>query len=137
MGIIQERLKKRKTHDRAFRVVDRGPNWLFIRMSSDSLKRSLLSDQSLADRLWRLTQRHLVYRLVLEMDDVAVIDEVGAEELRRLHDLLVEHDGALRLCGLDRELVDPLIEATDCSALCNHATRHDAVVGDSVLRKPR
>ena len=71
------------------------------------------------------------------MDDVTAIDEAGAAELRTLHDQLVEHDGALRLCGLDSELVDPLIEATDCSALCNHATRHDAVVGDSVLRRPR
>ncbi len=70
------------------------------------------------------------------MEDVTAIDKAGAEELRRLHDHLVAHDGALRLCGLDKALVDPLIEATHCSALCNHATRHDAVVGDSVLRRP-
>ena len=43
--------------------VDRGPDWLFVR-----LRPGTQDPGDMADKLWKLADRHFVYRLVLEMD---------------------------------------------------------------------
>ena len=48
--------------------VDRGPDWLFVR-----LRPGTQEPADMADKLWNLADRHFVYRLVLEMDQLNVL----------------------------------------------------------------
>ena len=77
--------------------VERGPGWLFVRLPDIPLY-----DQStnLADQLWTLLNQHFVYRLVLEMDEVHLLSSSLMGQLVMLQKRVLQHDGALRLCGL-------------------------------------
>lgn len=105
------------------RVIDRGPNWLYVSVGGDDAER-------LADDLWRVAEDHFVYRLVLEMHRVESVDPALVAGIRRLRERLAEHGGALRLCGLNDRVAAELLSETRCGGLRNHASRRAAVVGD-------
>ena len=52
--------------------VDRGPDWLFVRVRVP--KRFRGEDPPLADLIWEQLEQHFVYRLALELDDVPEAD---------------------------------------------------------------
>ena len=117
------------------RVVDRGPNWLFVRFD----RRSPAGDrqqQDLAAQLLEISEQHFVYRIVLEMEQVESIDREALEGLDTLRERLAKHGGALRFCGL-RDGVARAINDALRGEPCNHATRHGAVVGDPDEQPPR
>ncbi|MGL4512827.1 MAG: hypothetical protein ACRCT8_07025 [Lacipirellulaceae bacterium] len=116
------------------RVVGRGPNWLFVHVVAPRPVQA--GEPTLVDQLWDLASAHFVYRVVLEMEDVRRVDARLASELHDLHDLLVEHGGALRLCGLKAELAEPVLAAAHCEGLHNHPDRHAAVVGAPLADHP-
>jgi hypothetical protein len=94
-------------------------------------------EPSLVEQVWDLSSRHFVYRVVLEMDSVEVVDQRLASELHELHDALAEHGGALRLCGLKPELAAPVLAAAArCDGLHNHPDRHAAIVGGPFIDAP-
>lgn len=86
--------------DRGDFRVDRGPNWLLVRVRSNH--DGPLDDESLAERLRHLMEKHFVYRLVLELDEVKVLDDLVIRQLERLDQVARDHGGFLRLCGLSR-----------------------------------
>ena len=48
--------------------VDRGPNWLFVRLRP---KQRFAEDLPLiADELWSIASRHFIYRVVLELEEL-------------------------------------------------------------------
>ena len=106
-------------------VVERGPNWLFVRVE--------LSGEpcGVGDRLWEIARSQFVYRLVVEFNADAHADAVyGSKlghELGALCDRLIERGGALRLCGLSPEAAHVVVSESGCPRLHNHATTHDAV----------
>ncbi|MBN2022856.1 MAG: hypothetical protein JW809_08670 [Pirellulales bacterium] len=81
-------------------VLDRGPNWLFVRL------RNFDPDDpgagKLADQLWQLLEKHLTYRVVLEMDEIDILRTLLIAQLIVLHRRVREHDGVVRLSGLSR-----------------------------------
>ena len=52
--------------------VERGPDWLLVRITS--VDADPADGLSLADRLWEVMERHFVYRMVLEMDQIPVLN---------------------------------------------------------------
>jgi hypothetical protein len=116
------------------RVVGRGPNWLFVRATASRPPQA--GEPSLVEQVWDLSSKHFVYRVVLEMQAVEVVDQRLASELHELHDLLAEHAGALRLCGLRPELAAPVLAAAHCESLHNHVDRHAAIVGGPCIDRP-
>jgi hypothetical protein len=77
--------------------VERGPDWLFVRLSSAP---DHLGDYShLAEQLWSILSQHFIYRLVLEMD-VKDFPSSLIGQLVMLHKRLCSHEGVIRLCGL-------------------------------------
>ena len=78
--------------------VDRGPGWMFIRLRSH--EDDPLAFDGLADRIWELLEKHLTYRVVLEMDEIEVLPRALIAELMQLHQRLEEHEGIIRLTGL-------------------------------------
>jgi anti-anti-sigma regulatory factor len=49
-------------------------------------------------------EEHGVYRLVLELDEVKMLDNVVIRQLGLLHHAARQHGGFLRLCGLSRRV---------------------------------
>ena len=112
-------------------IVDRGPDWLFVRLRPD---RERLDD--IADRLWALMNQHFIHRLVLEMDEVDFLPSVLMGQLVMLHKRVLQHDGALRLCGLSGQCAEALHLCRLDQALPHFDCREDAVHG-FVFAKPR
>jgi anti-anti-sigma factor len=111
--------------------IERGPDWLFVRLRPDPEH----LDQ-VAERLWALLNQHFVYRLVLEMDEVDFLPSVLMGQLVMLQKRILQHDGALRLCGLTDSCEQALHFCRLDHTLAHFKTREDAVRG-SALAKPR
>ena len=112
-------------------IVDRGPDWLFVRLHPDYEKLD-----GIADRLWKLLNQHFVHRLVLEMDEVDFLPSLLMGQLVMLHKRVLQHGGALRLCGLTPTCAEALHICRLDQALPHFDCRADAVHGFAVA-KPR
>ena len=112
-------------------VVDRGPDWLFVRLRPDEERLD-----ELATRLWALLNKHFIYRLVLEMDEVDVLPSLMMGQLVMLQKRVLQHDGALRLCGLSSQCSEALHLCRLDRALPVFDCRADAVYGGASA-KPR
>ncbi len=124
-------VKYQKRYQNELEVVDRGPDWLFIRMRPDH---DHLDE--IADRLWKLLNQQFIHRLVLEMDEVDFLPSLLMGQLVMLHKRVLQHDGALRLCGLTPQCAEALHLCRLDQALPHFDCRADAVHG-CVTAKPR
>ncbi len=111
--------------------VERGPDWLFVRLRDDTLDLNRVAEQ-----LWDLLEKHFIYRIVLEMDDLKIFPSHLMGQLVMLQKRVLQHDGALRLCGLSAECQSALHFCRLDHALPNFPTREDAVYGRELV-KPR
>jgi anti-anti-sigma regulatory factor len=112
-------------------TVDRGPNWLFVKLRPRRNKTNELPQ--LGDELWSIASRHFIYRLVLELEELKSLPAGLMEQLVLLHDRLVESGGALRVCGLSTKCAQALRDAGLDAALPNHPTRDAAIHGDTAV----
>lgn len=110
--------------------VDRGPNWLFVKLRSRSNVPGAVSQ--FADKLWSISTRHFIYRLVLELDDLNEMPSGMLGQLVLLQERLGQCGGALRICGLSPECEETLHSSHLDSALPNHPTRESAVMGNAL-----
>ena len=78
--------------------VDRGPGWLLVRVKSPDVKAS--DTPPLAEQMWSMLERHFVYRLVLELNEIELLDSYLLGQLLLLERQIRGHDGVMRLCGL-------------------------------------
>jgi anti-anti-sigma factor len=111
--------------------VDRGPNWLFVKLKTRKATESAVPQ--IADKLWSISSRHFIYRLVLELDDLDQMPSGMMGQLVTLQTRLAQCGGALRICGLSPECEETLHNCQLDSALPNHASREAAVMGGSQI----
>jgi anti-anti-sigma factor len=111
--------------------VDRGPNWLFVKLRTKDDPQNDVPQ--IADKLWSISSRHFIYRLVLELDDLEELPSGMMGQLVLLQERLAQCGGALRICGLSPECEETLQSCHLDSALPNHATREEAVMGSSEI----
>ena len=111
-------------------TVDRGPNWLFVKLQPKGRFARQLPE--LADRLMTTAAQHFTYRIVLELEELSTMPSALIEQLRILHDRLAECGGALRLCGLTPKCAETLRKCDLESVLPNHAPRQEAVLGSEI-----
>ena len=78
--------------------VERGPGWLLVKLKSPDS--DPLDTPPLADQVWSLLEKHFVYRLVLELDEIELLYSYLLGQLVLLDRRIREHDGLMRLCGL-------------------------------------
>jgi hypothetical protein len=86
--------------------VDRGPGWLWVKVERPEAY--CVDTPPLAGEVWTQLERHFVYRLVLELDDVEILDSYLIGQLVLLDKRIREHGGLLRLTGvssLNREVL--------------------------------
>ncbi len=112
-------------------VVDRGPDWLFVKIRPNEQQLD-----EVANRLWALLDKHFIYRLVLEMDEVEILSSQLIGQLIMLSKRILQHEGALRLCGLSSSCAEALHFCRLDQALPSFESREDAVRG-CALPKPR
>lgn len=104
--------------------VSRGPDWLFLRLHPGSVE-----PNGVADQLWSLANRHFIYRLVLEMEDVDMLPSRLMGQLVTLQNRVMQRQGALRLCGLSDQCERAIRACRLEKALPNFDCREDAVLG--------
>lgn len=114
--------------------VERGPDWLFVRVRNLAPEDP---DASLAERLRRLLQQHFTYRLVLELNEVEVLDSLLIGQLIQLYRWIEQHDGVMRLCGLSARNRQVLHACRLDDRLLPYGDRQEAVMGRSFAAKPR
>jgi anti-anti-sigma factor len=107
--------------------VDRGPNWLFVKLRSGQTRRAEVPH--IAEKLWSISSRHFIYRLVLELEDLEELPSGMMGQLVMLQERLAQCGGALRICGLSPECEEMLHSCRLDSALPNHPSREAAVMG--------
>ena len=112
-------------------TVDRGPNWLFVKLRPSRNWTEALPQ--LADEMWSIASRHFIYRLVLELEELKTLPAGLLEQLVLLQDRLADCDGALRICGLSAKCAQALCDAGLDAALPNHLTRDAAIHGDTAI----
>jgi len=78
--------------------VDRGPGWLWAKVCHPDPDCS--EAPPLADQLWSLLQRHFIYRLIIELDDVDLLSSYLMGQLILLQRRIRERGGLLRLSGV-------------------------------------
>jgi anti-anti-sigma regulatory factor len=107
--------------------VDRGPNWLFVKLRTKN--KPLAEVPQIAEKLWSISSRHFIYRLVLELEELDELRSSLMSQLVILQERLAQCGGALRICGLSPECEETLQSCHLDSALPNHASRTEAVMG--------
>ncbi len=105
---------------------ERGPDGLFVRLHPENLD---CDSSGLADEIWKLLQQHFGHRLVLELDDVAVLRSNIINELIILYKRIGEADGLMRICGLTDACREVLQSAHLDTCLAQYRDREDAVMG--------
>jgi anti-anti-sigma regulatory factor len=107
--------------------VDRGPNWLFVKLRTHGAPQGDVPQ--FAEKLWSISSRHFIYRLVLELENLEKLPSGMMGQLVLLQERLAQCGGALRICGLSPECEETLQSCQLDSALQNHASREAAVMG--------
>jgi anti-anti-sigma factor len=117
--------------------VQRGPDWLLVKVRTDSQGQQSPDAIEFAEGIWDLMQRHFAHRLVLEMDQVGLLNSHLIGQLIRLYKLIREHDGVMRLCGLSPHNLRVLRTCRLDDRFQPYRDRKEAVLGRSRAVCPR
>ena len=107
--------------------VERGPDWLFVRLETASGDAAGMPDGALAAGIWRLLEEHRARRLVLELDDVRAVDDRLVDVIADLGGRLGRDGGLLRVCGLSEENLARLRSAGPTREVAHFASRSEAL----------
>jgi anti-anti-sigma factor len=114
--------------------VDRGPGWLWAKVCHPVPDCS--EAPPLADLLWSLLQRHFIYRLVIELDDLDLLSSYLLGQLILLQRRIRERGGLLRLSGVSPFNQEVLRTHGLQGYLPVYGNREEAVMG-RVPTRPR
>ncbi|MDP6443609.1 MAG: hypothetical protein QF805_07425, partial [Pirellulaceae bacterium] len=87
------------------------------------------NDIPLADAIWQLLEQEFTYRLVLELDELALLPSCLIGELALLQKRISTAGGLLRICGLSDSNRDALRVSKLDARFSFHSTRDEAVMG--------
>jgi anti-anti-sigma factor len=107
--------------------LDRGPDWLFVRLQGEQPYDSQGAD--LAERVWKLLEQEFAHRLVLDLEDVELLRSSLLGELVLLHKRICSQSGVMRICGLSDANYDVLCSSRLNDRFPRYDTRAEAVLG--------
>ena len=115
-------------------TTERGPDWLFVRFHD--VAENIESLTHFSDAVWMLLERHFIYRLVLEFDELPGEETCLRKQLADLRGRIESRGGVLRLAELSEAQVQSLhFEHTDDVAC--FGTRADAVWAGPQPHRPK
>ncbi len=106
--------------------VDRGPDWIFIRVDGCDPKHA--ETPQLAEAVWSILEQNFVYRVVLEMERIAVLHSYLVGQLVLLVKRVHGQGGVLRICGLTPDNQNVLSACQLDGLFPNYRDRSDAVL---------
>lgn len=109
--------------------VERGPEWLIVRLVSPPPWQWAGGAPSLADQLWQICQQHFTWRLVLDLERLPLLTSPLLGQLLILQGLVRERGGILRLCGVSAQQANALRLSRLESKLPLYHSARDAVLG--------
>lgn len=115
--------------------VERGPGWLLVKVGDPEGFGEELP--SLADCIWSIMEQHFTYRLVLELDRIALLNSSLIGQLIDLYRRIRGQDGVLRLCGLSAYNRQVLHTCRLDDRLPAFHDRREAVLGSTYPSQPR
>ncbi len=115
--------------------VERGPDWLMVKVRG--LDEASSDCYPLAEELLSLMERHLAHRLCLELDELRLLNSYVIGQLVRLHKMVSERGGLVRLCGLSPYNRRVLGTCHLDDVFLPYASRREAILGCSPPRNPR
>jgi anti-anti-sigma factor len=108
-------------------VVDRGPNWLFVKVRGP--KGDSWDASRLAERVWALLEEHFADHLILELDELGVLSSSFLGQLLLLRKRIALHGGLMRLCGLSSRAQEVLHCCRLDTQFSCYRNREEAVMG--------
>lgn len=105
--------------------VERGPDWLFVRVNPPD---GWDDAPPLADAVWHIIEQNFTYRVVLELDQIPLLRSCLIGQLVLLAKRVYNHGGLLRICGLSPHNLEVLSAARLGAILPNYRDRSDAVM---------
>lgn len=78
--------------------VDRGPDWLFVKLVGNDLQNAEFG--GFAEAVWRLLEQTYIRRVVLELDFLPILRSLLVGELVMLHKRVHAQGGLVRISGL-------------------------------------
>ena len=115
--------------------VERGPDWLLVRIVN--LDPDPLQSPTLSEHLWSLLERHLTYRLVLQLDALPVLDSYVLGQLLDLRQRVDGRGGLMRLCSLSPQNHRILHRSRLAEVFLPYHSREEAVMGCDRPRRPK
>lgn len=107
--------------------VERGPGCLFVQIEPPV--EALPTWDGLADQLWELLEGQFIYRIVLDMRDVEIMNSSLIGQLVMLHKRVHTRGGMLRLCHLSEANQEVLQGIRMLDRFPSYADREQAVMG--------
>jgi hypothetical protein len=102
--------------------VERGPGWLFVQVAGGEAT----GGEELADAVWETIREHGASRVVLELERVEAIDEVGGA-IAEIGSRLRDAGGLIRICGLSEPKLSRLRSLPAAASVPHFSTRSDAI----------
>jgi len=109
--------------------VDRGPGWVFVRLHQAHDERA--GAPALAENLREIMQRHMSKRIVVELDQLALMRSSLIGQLLLLSKRVRGEGGLLRLAGLSEQNQQVLSQCQLKGRLGVYPNRSEAVLGAS------
>ena len=105
-------------------AVERGPDWLFLRLERDGAK---AGRESLADQLLGMIRVNHAHRVVLELDRVQAIDDTLIDAIAAVGSRVRDDGGLVRVCGLSEGGLRRLRSSDRAGDLLHYESRSAAV----------
>lgn len=107
--------------------VERGPDWLFVRLEAATPETVPAARADLAESIWAMLQEYRAHRLVLELDGVEAVDDRLVDVITKLGGRLREDGGLLRVCGLSQPNATRLRSCRGVADVPLFGSRSDAI----------
>lgn len=104
-------------------AVERGPDWLFVRMTGGAVA----GQGDLTTCLWDVIREHGASRVVLELDHVETIDEALGGAIGEIGTRVRDAGGLIRICGLSEPKLSRLRRVAAAARVPHFVTRSEAV----------
>ncbi len=106
--------------------IERGPDWLLVRLDGDACRDPAASEFALADGIWDALQENHAHRVLLELDEVDAIDDDLIATITTLASRIRSAGGLMRLCGLS-EIDLRTLRARGAANVAHYDSRAEAI----------
>lgn len=107
--------------------VERGPDWLFLRMYGP--ENGDAEGVPLAEMAWEIMQQQFARRVVLDMSSLRILRSVVIGQLVQLHKRVYTQGGLMRIAGLSDDNYSVLVACRLHDRFPHYATAEEAVMG--------